>query len=223
MKKALLTIALSSVLASTAVVSTQAAAAVEGLSANVSATNNYLWRGVTQTNNAAAISGGLDYSHETGIYMGTWASNADWADGMSYELDLYGGYATELENGVGIDVGYIYYAYDKKTESDFSEVYASVSYDAFSFGYATLVDSDAGGSFGDDSYYSADAEFEVSEGLALAVHVGYYDFDAADSDYTDYGVSLSKDGFTFAVSDTDLDGADGEVNFTVSYSLDFDL
>lgn len=222
MKKALLTIALSTAMASTAVVSTQASA-VEGLSANVGATNNYLWRGVSQSSNAAAISGGIDYAHASGAYLGTWVSNADWADGMSYELDLYGGYAAELDNGIGYDVGFIYYAYDKAADSDFSEVYASISYDAFSFSYATLIDSDGGGSFGDDSYYSADAEFEVAEGLALGLHVGYYDFDAADSDYTDYGVSLSKDGFTFAVSDTDLSGADGELNFVVSYSVDFDL
>jgi hypothetical protein len=51
------------------------------LSGNVSVTNNYIWRGLTQSINEAAIQGGLDYSSESGFYMGTWASN------VSYDSD----------------------------------------------------------------------------------------------------------------------------------------
>ena len=58
MKKTLLSLSLTSLIAATSLLSTQAFA-VEGLSANVAATSNYLWRGVSQTDNAAAISGGL--------------------------------------------------------------------------------------------------------------------------------------------------------------------
>lgn len=221
MKKTLLSIALTSAVAATSVVSTQASA-VEGLSANAAVTNNYLWRGVTQTNDAAAVSGGIDYSHDSGLYAGTWASNASWAEGMTYELDFYAGYANSFENGLGYDVGFIYYAYDKAASSDFSEVYVSLSYDIASLTYSTLADSDAGGKFGDDSYISADLDFEVAEGLGLAAHVGYYDFKDT-GDYTDYGVSLSKEGFSFGISKTDLEGADGEINYTISYAVDLDL
>ena len=196
--------------------------AVEGLSANAAASSNYLWRGVTQTTNAAAVSGGIDYENASGFSVGTWASNADWAENMTYELDVYAAYANELDNGIGYSIGYIYYAYDSDAEADFSEVNFSLSYNAYSITYNILVDSDGGGDFADDTYLSADAAFEVSEGLELALHIGRYDFDAG-GDYVDYGVSLSKNGFTFAVSDTDLDGADGDLNFVVSYSVDFDL
>ena len=221
MKKAFISIALTSVLTATSLLSTQAIA-VEGLSANVGATNNYLWRGVTQTNNSAAISGGIDYEAGSGFYAGIWASNADWADNMTYELDLYGGYSGSINEELSYDVGYIYYAYDSDADSDFSEVYASLSFGAFTLGYATIVDSDADADFGDDTYISADAEFEVAKDLTLGLHIGNYDFDAG-GDYTDYGVSLSKDGFTFTIADTDLDGADGDVNFVISYAVDFDL
>lgn len=221
MKKALLPLVVVSTLASTSLISSQAIA-VEGLSANVGATNNYLWRGVTQTTNAAAISGGIDYEAGSGFYAGTWVSNADWAENMTYELDVYGGFSGDLGEGFGYDVGYIYYAYDSDADSDFSEVYASLSYGAFSVSYATLVDSDADGDFGDDTYISADAEFEVAKDLTLALHFGNYDFDAG-GDYSDYGISLSKNGFTFSLSDTDIDGEDGDVNFVISYAVDFDL
>ena len=43
--------------------------------ANASATSNYIWRGLTQTTNEAAVQGGIDYAHESGFYAGTWASN----------------------------------------------------------------------------------------------------------------------------------------------------
>jgi hypothetical protein len=50
------------------------------ISANIGAVSNYMWRGVTQTQDGAAVQGGLDFSHESGFYIGTWASNVDFND-----------------------------------------------------------------------------------------------------------------------------------------------
>ena len=63
------------------------------LSANVSVTNNYIWRGLTQTTNDAAVQGGIDYADESGFYAGTWVSNVNYGadDVYSYEHDLYFG------------------------------------------------------------------------------------------------------------------------------------
>jgi uncharacterized protein (TIGR02001 family) len=214
-------ITLSSTLVFTSLTSISAFA-VDGLSANIGATNNYLWRGVTQTNNNAAISGGIDYADKSGFYAGIWTSNASWAENMTYEADLYGGFTGDLGNGFSYDAGYIYYNYDAAANSDFSEVYVNLSYGAFSIGYNTLVDSDAGGNFGDDTYITSDATFNIAKDLNLAFHLGHYNFNAG-GDYTDYGVSLSKAGFTLTLTDTDINGADGDVNVVVAYSVDFDL
>ena len=65
--------------------------ALAEVTGNIGATSNYLWRGTTQTSNEAAIQGGLDYAHDSGFYAGTWASNVDFGDETSYELDFYGG------------------------------------------------------------------------------------------------------------------------------------
>ncbi|GLX87418.1 hypothetical protein tloyanaT_36710 [Thalassotalea loyana] len=228
MKKSLLSVALTTVIASSALVSTQASA-VEGLSANVGLTSNYLWRGVSQTDDGAAISGGIDYASDSGFYVGTWASNVDFGDDASYELDFYAGFGGEFGDGIGYDVGYIYYAYpdsaevDSSNEYDFGEIYGSLSYGAFSVtaNYG-LHAQDAGEVFEDALYISADAAFEVAEGLELGLHIGNYSFDLDGAeDYTDYGISLSKAGFTLAVSDTDLDNDDMKV--VISYSIDIDL
>ncbi|NQY62350.1 MAG: hypothetical protein HRT38_01300 [Alteromonadaceae bacterium] len=221
MKKTYISLALTSIIASSAFVSTQTMA-VEGLSANASVTNNYLWRGVTQTTNAAAVSGGIDYEDKSGFYAGAWTSNADWAPNMSYELDLYGGFSNELSNGIGYDVGFIYYNYDNSANTDFSEVYANISWKFLTVGYATLIDSDSGGEFADDTYISADAAFELTSDIILGLHIGTYDF-SAGGDYIEYSVNISKDNFTFTLADTDIDGTGGDVNITVSYTVDFDL
>jgi uncharacterized protein (TIGR02001 family) len=50
------------------------------ISANIGAVSNYMWRGVSQTQDGAAVQGGLDFTHESGFYAGTWISNVDFND-----------------------------------------------------------------------------------------------------------------------------------------------
>lgn len=192
--------------------------AVEGLSANAAVTSNYIWRGLTQTDDQAAVSGGIDFNAKSGFYVGAWASNVEYGSANS-ELDLYAGYGFEI-NDVTFDVGYLNYGYPAGENLTFSEVYASVSWELLTVGYNVLADSDAGGDFGDDDYVFADLVVEISEGLELAFHIGSSSFDAGD-DYSDYGISLSKNGFTFAITDTDKSGDD--MNVAVSYAVDFEL
>jgi hypothetical protein len=91
----------------------------------------------------------------------------------------------------------------------------------------------------------------LREDLELAFHVGQHSGDFAEAfnsvteDYMDYSVSLSKGGFAFTISDTDLDALEfdpsggyildpnvtnewsgndnGSPKFVVSYSMDFEL
>lgn len=220
MKKIALSLAALAV--STAFISTSASA-VEGLSANAAVSSNYLWRGITQTQDSAAVSGGIDYSHKSGAYAGTWASNVDFGGGSSgSETDFYFGYAGEAE-GMTYDVGYIYYGYSGTVfaagDSDFSEIYLNIGIDAFSFGINVLADTEwSGTDFGDDIYYTADYAVEV-EGLEIGLHAGIYDQDAAADTVYDIGASVSKSGFTYALSKREDDSA----IVSVSYAMDFDL
>ena len=50
------------------------------VSANIGVVSNYVWRGITQTDDKAAVQGGVDYSHSSGFYAGTWVSNVDFPD-----------------------------------------------------------------------------------------------------------------------------------------------
>jgi uncharacterized protein (TIGR02001 family) len=222
MKKAITAIAMSSLLAASCV-SVQASA-TEGLSANVAMSSNYLWRGVSQSSGDAAISGGIDYASSTGFYAGTWVSTADWAPGMSYELDLYGGFAADINETMSYDVGFIYYGYPDETtgDADFSEVYGNFSFSGLTLGVALLT-SGEGADVADTIYASADYTIELQNEAEIAFHVGSYSGDWLTDDYIDYGVSLNKDGFTFGASATDLDGEAGDIKVYVAYSIDIDL
>ena len=84
---------------------------------NVGVVSDYRFRGLTQTNYKPALQGGIDFSHKSGFYLGTWASNVSWvkefngANNGTTELDLYGGFKGEITSGLGFDVGLISYLY----------------------------------------------------------------------------------------------------------------
>ena len=221
MKNIITTVALSTLLST--VVSNNAFA-VEGLSANVAATSNYLWRGLEQTGGDAAVSGGIDYAANSGFYVGTWASTANWADGMTYELDLYGGFSNAINDDLSYDVGFIYFAYPDETsgDADFSEIYGSISYNSLTVGLAVLT-SGEGADAGDTLYANADYAIDLGNDADITLHIGSYSGDWLAEDSIDYSVSLNKAGFTFGASATDLDGAAGDVKVYVAYSLDIDL
>ena len=213
--------------------------------ANASFSNNYLWRGLTQTENEPVVSGGIDYAHESGFYVGTWVANVEYSGGdrFSYEHDIYLGYAGEY-SGFSYDIGWLYYNYDESAEYDFSELYASLGYGGFSVTAWILVHAERDSivdptydfDFGDAFYLQADYAYEIKDGLELGLHVGYHDGDWVDefnfadgtTDYVDYNVSLSKGGFSFVVSGTDLSDSptglqNDEVKYVISYTIDLDL
>jgi len=79
------------------------APAAAEVSMNITLASNYYFRGVSQTTDEAAAQGGIDFEDASGLYAGAWASNVDFGDGTSYEIDFYGGYAGEAV-GLGYDV-----------------------------------------------------------------------------------------------------------------------
>jgi len=199
-----------------------------GVSGNIGLASNYIWRGVTQTRDQAAISGGLDYASDIGFYAGTWASNVDYGDDdKGYEIDLYGGFAGEVSD-FRYDIGTIYYAYPAQDDLNFVEVLVRGGYGPVGAGVYYTVDKQADVDKENDLYYNLDLSFDldVLSGINLGFVVGHYDFDAgSDDDYTHYGLSLGKDikygAFTLAVDKNDTNDNDPRV--TVSWGIDFDV
>ncbi|HAU05178.1 MAG TPA: hypothetical protein DCS78_09930, partial [Pseudoalteromonas shioyasakiensis] len=71
--------------------------AMADLSTTVTLASDYTFNGVSQTMNDPAIQGSLDYAFaDSGMYVGTWASNVDFGDGTDIEWDAYFGNVTYL-------------------------------------------------------------------------------------------------------------------------------
>lgn len=201
------------------------------LTANAGIFSNYIWRGVTQTDDSAAGQGGIDWSNDSGLYAGTWVSTL--GAGGGNEIDVYAGFAGEA-GSFGYDLGVITYQYPiDPSGSNFTEVYASGSIVGITLGLAYTVDKASGltdpAGNDDDLYLHASYDFAAKD-IDYSVYAGSYTFDAdvaagaPDPDYAHYGASIGKDGFTFAVDQNDIDvGNTGNVRFTVSYTKDFEL
>ena len=114
----LLAVASMSAFADEAPAADAAAPEVSPITANVTVTNNYIYRGLSQSNYKPAIQGGFDYAHESGFYIGNWNSSISWvsdeklATSAPIEMDFYGGFKKELiAEGFASDVGLLQYYY----------------------------------------------------------------------------------------------------------------
>jgi uncharacterized protein (TIGR02001 family) len=106
------------------------------LSASTALTTDYVFRGISQTDNQAAIQGSLDAAYGI-FYAGLWASNLDFGGGpngqdiANIEIDYYAG-ITPSWWGLDFDIGGIYYtypgAYDPGGNFDYFELKTGVSY-----------------------------------------------------------------------------------------------
>jgi uncharacterized protein (TIGR02001 family) len=98
--------------------------------ASAALVSDYRFRGVSQTDKQMAVQAGMSVTHETGAYAGIWGSNlAGWGTfgGANIELDLYGGYAVEID-GMKVDVGLTWYMYPGGADAtDFAEPYVKLS------------------------------------------------------------------------------------------------
>jgi len=173
-----------------------AAAATPGpFTANLTLTNDFRYRGISQSNFRPAIQGGFDYAHSSGFYIGNWNSSISWisdsasAAGNSasapIEMDFYGGYKYEWSKGFTADVGILQYYYPTTNLSAFAvnpnttEIYAAqnftfnavTGYLKFSWAASTLFGTaNSAGSNYTDLTVNVDTGFW---GLALNAHVGY--------------------------------------------------
>jgi len=100
------TLALSLAVAGASFASIAPTVAQAEVSYNAAISNFYLWRGLDISEGQAILSGGVDYSHDSGLYAGMWTAS----EAGGSEFDLYAGWAGEFD-GFGIDLGYLGYFY----------------------------------------------------------------------------------------------------------------
>jgi uncharacterized protein (TIGR02001 family) len=190
--------------------------------ANVALTSDYIFRGLTQTDENPALQAGIEVDHASGFYFGTWASNIRWlhkyvqAASADVEVDVYAGYRARDSDALGLDVGlYSYYYPGDYPSPGYTLPYTTEAYVALSYGIATLKYSHAFTNlfgFADtqhSGYLDLCANWEFVPTWLLNAHVGRQQvqhFDAAS--YTGYKLGVTKNfdsGWSLAVAWVDTD------------------
>jgi uncharacterized protein (TIGR02001 family) len=164
------------------------------LSANVGLFSEYIFRGISQTAGEAALQGGFDYAHSSGLYLGTWGSNISWLGDFgaysrsSLEWDFYGGFKNNFPGSDDwtYDVGLLYYyypgkAFDGVTKADTLEGYVGIGWKwlsaKFSYNFKDYFGAKPTGQGTDGTYYiDLSAAYPVGEtGFSLLAHYGILD------------------------------------------------
>ncbi len=226
LKKKLMVVALASLFAAPAM------AEESPVSFNVGLVSDYLVRGISQTSGKPALQGGVDYAHESGIYLGAWGSNMSWitdfgATGTAnIEVDLYGGYGASINDDTSYDVGFIRYNYlgsytpaSGTVKADTQEIYGAITYKFLTAKYSySLGDFLGVANAKGTNYFELNASHTLEEaGVTLGFHYGKQKYVGPDADalnptasYSDYNIKASKDfsGYEVAAmySSTDATG-----------------
>lgn len=160
---------------------TTAAAEPEfSVTGNLGVLSDYRFRGISQTNKKAAVQGGIDFAHSSGLYLGNWNSNVDSAgfSGANIEMDFYGGWKHSFGD-FGLDLGVIYYYYPGSGQGgafkvDNTELYVGGSWGPLALKYSYAVSDFFGVPGTSGAYYvQLSGNHDFGNGFGVNASVGY--------------------------------------------------
>ncbi len=170
-------------------------AEAQEVSANVSLSSDYVFRGVSQTEGDPAVAAGVDLEHGV-FYAGGWVSNISYAgdDETTLEGDLYAGFRPTL-GGFDMDFGVIGYLYDDPSGSgyDYVELKAAASraVGPATLGAAVYWSPDFFGATEDEAtYVEANASFVPADRWTVSGALGRQ-FLSSDFDYTTWNLGAA--------------------------------
>ena len=149
------------------------------VSGSLGYTSDYVWRGVSQSGGSGALQVDL-MLEKNGLYGGVWASQVDFGDEATYEMDFYGGYELWLSDKWSIDVGVLQYNWDKGYD-DVEEAFVKVGLKDLSVGYYVDL------SNSDNTYMEVGYTLPFIKWVDLGINYGRFD---EDNDF--WKVSMGK-------------------------------
>lgn len=173
-----------------------AEAANPSIAWNVAASSDYVFRGVSQTEEDAAISGGVDLTSGS-FYAGAWASNVAFPGDpdTNAEVDVYAGIRPEFAGWVWDfgAVGYFYTGQPAGADYDYVEVKAAASraIGPATIGAAVFWSPDFFGAAEDEAtYVEANAAFAPAERWTVSGALGRQ-FVSSNFDYTTWNIGAA--------------------------------
>ncbi len=193
--------------------------------------SDYVFRGISFTDEEPTIQANVFYTHPSGFYVGLWGTNTDFGPastaGEHLEFDPTGGYAGEGPFGIHYDFNYFYFHYpgvDSSYNYDMHEfgLFLSRDFGFFNVATQTIYSPEYAGDRGPSEYYALDIGVPVPYPfahrlpLSLKFHIGTQQLDDDDplafDDYADWSVGatipLKAFDLTVTYTDSDLDNVD---------------
>lgn len=195
---------------------------------NIGVVTDYVFRGFSQSDEDLALQGGIDVGVD-GFYAGGWASTVDFGDGTDAEVDIYGGYRTQLA-GFDVDIGavaYLYVGQPSAADYDYIELKAAASraIGPATVGVVTYYSPDFFGVDEEAFYAEVKSSFALSPSLTASGALGHQSLDVND-DYATWNVGLtyafpSLFSLDVRYHDTDTTGPLGEERVVALISAAF--
>jgi len=161
-------------------------------------TTDYVWRGVSQTDEDPAIQAAFDVSHSSGFYAGVWGSNVDFDnpdDGIDLEIDVYVGWAVDLRDDLNLDLSVTRYFYPGSNSGyniDYNEFAAKLTV-ADTLFFSAAYTNDFVNSDINAAYYQIGGEWDIGEtGWSWNASLGHFTFSDNFGDYNDMAFGLSR-------------------------------
>lgn len=173
------------------------------VSGGVWAVSDYVWRGVSQTQEDPTWQAELGVEHESGFYVGVFLSGvdftpsgADWDDGIDYEVNAYLGWSGRISDTLTLGLDYTRIAYpgaEDGFDADFDEFTAELGIGEH-YTAAVTYSPDAVSLGSSAWYYRLGGEWELGEsGFTLGAGVGLYDLGRElGGSYKDFEVSVAR-------------------------------
>lgn len=202
-------------------------------SITLSLASDYLFNGVSQTQENPALQASFDWSMENGVYAGIWGSNVDFNEGTDIEADFYAGYYTTLSEHLNLDVGiaqYTYHGAAPSSDYNYAELYAKFNFDNTNLNFWYTWDY-----FGTGATHTVlmlSQEFAITDSFSFVAGIDYsnsfdnkkWQWEENDSDYVHWRATVNYTWqdwtFSFGYEDTDLKTyGDATILLSLSHTL----
>lgn len=171
-------------------------------------------QGLVKPAAVGSFHGGLDLSHDSGVYFGQYAPSIGISPGKNLEIDSYVGFKQPFDQVLGYEVGMIHYSYPRVDTLDSQELFGGLTLLGSRFGIALSNDPDK-----QNNTLFADLTGNQPFGIGVSMKYTTHQLNtpaAVDggyiSSFTDWSVKLSRPfmgvDLDLIYSDSSLSGSD---------------
>ncbi len=203
-----------------------------GFNWNAAATSEYMFRGISQTDDHPAIQAGAGYSWSNGFYVGAWASNVDFGEDTDAEVDTFVGWNGDLTDAVNLDVQLVRYNYVGEPDGvdyAYNELIGKLSF-AENYSATLGYTNDFLATETDSIYVAVGGSWEVGNDINLTAGLGYTTVDedlSSEDGYIDYSIGVNRDfgpvniGLGYIGTDNSAENLFGKDNAEEKFVLTF--